>query len=97
MVCQTLAALGCSSSCASLQVKPKDVAAVCAKRPDIAFLDASNIEETCNRQYQQWLSAQKGRRDLATDSGFGADGEGEGNVLANMYKKVVKAVGITEE
>ena len=36
---------------------PKDVARVCAKRPDIEAADAATIEASCERQYQQWLQA----------------------------------------
>jgi hypothetical protein len=76
---------------------PKDVAAVCAKRPDIEAADAAHIEASCERQYQQWLASNKGRSPRDARAGAGEDGEGDRkNMLANMYKRVVKAVGMEE-
>lgn len=77
----------------SCKVTPKDVALVCAKRPDIAPQDAAAIEASCERQYQQWLATQKGRK---VNSPRG-EGEGEVNMLANLYNRVARAVGIAEE
>jgi hypothetical protein len=76
-----------------VQVLPRDVAVLCSKRPDIHASDVAHIEQSCERRYQQWLASQKGRRDVRHDR----DGDGERNMLANMYKRIVKAVGIAEE
>jgi hypothetical protein len=77
----------------SCKVTPKDVALVCEKRPDIAPQDAATIEQSCERQYQQWLASQKGRK-IGSPRG---EGDGEVNMLANLYNRVARAVGIAEE
>ena len=87
-----------------MQVTPRDVGQICTKRPDISAMDASAIESSCERQYQQWLAANKGRSPRERRNGTrnnhdaGADSDNErNNMLGNMYKRVVKAVGIVEE
>lgn len=79
----------------SCSVRPKDVALVCAKRPDIDGGDAATIEAGCERQYQQWLAGQKGRGGGSPrrEDGYGGDGDRDGGALQRLYQRVVKAVG----
>lgn len=77
----------------SCKVKPSEIATVCAKRSDITAADAAAIEKECDRLYQTWLSEQS-----AALSGHESEEDlGGQNLLANMYKRIRKAVGVAEE
>lgn len=72
------------------RVKPSDVAAVCSKRADISYADAVAIEGECDRLYQNWLSEQTATVKKEHESAEEEEG-GARNMLANMYKRIVKA------
>lgn len=77
----------------SCKVKPSEIAAVCAKRSDITAADAAAIEKECDRLYQTWLAEQS----AALSGNQSEEDLGGQNLLANMYKRIRKAVGVAEE
>ena len=78
----------------SCKVKPAEISAVCAKRSDITAADAAAIEKECDRLYQSWLAEQSASLRSGDDSEEDLGGR---NLLANMYKRIRKAVGVAEE
>jgi hypothetical protein len=78
----------------SSKVKPSDIAVVCSKRPDIGKDDAVAIEKECERLYHNWIAEQSASQLSARSEG--AEEGGEKNMLAKMYKRIVKAVGAHE-
>jgi hypothetical protein len=77
------------------RVKPSDIAAVCAKRRDISSSDAAHIERECEKLYQNWLSEQSAS--LVREQQRDEEGLQGRKLLANMYRRFVKAVGVSEE
>lgn len=77
----------------SCKVKPSEIATVCAKRSDITASDASAIEKECDKLYQNWLAEQS----AALSGALSEEDLGGQNLLANMYKRIRKAVGVAEE
>eukprot|EP00892_Ulva_mutabilis_P010822 jgi/Ulvmu1/8111/UM040_0006.1 len=78
----------------SCKVKPSEIAAVCAKRSDITAADAAAIEKECDRLYQTWLAEQSAS---LLSQGESEEDLGGRNLLANMYNRIRKAVGVVEE